>query len=93
MGNVRRLVDERERLRERLSRWGKGRVYPSQGNFLYWTTGGVDARTLKACMAERGVLVRTFHVPVEALRISVGTPGQSDLVMAALEESYAELAG
>lgn len=93
MANVRRIVEERERLRERIERWGRGTIYPSQGNFLYWTTGGVDARALRACMAQRGVLVRTFHIPVEALRISVGTPEQSDLVMAALEESYAELAG
>jgi histidinol-phosphate aminotransferase len=93
MGNVRLILEERERLRQRLEAWGRGRVYPSGGNYLYWTTGGVDARALKGRMAERGVLVRTFHVPVEALRISIGTPEQSDRALSALEDAYAELAG
>lgn len=93
MGNVRRLVAERERLCARLAAWGRGTVYPSDGNFLYWTTGGLDARALRAAMAERGVLIRTFHTPVEALRISVGAPKQSECALAALEEAYAELAG
>jgi histidinol-phosphate/aromatic aminotransferase/cobyric acid decarboxylase-like protein len=62
-------------------------------NFLYWDTGGVDAGALQARMAEWGVLIRAFHDPIEALRFSVGTPEQSDLVMAALEEAYAHVAG
>lgn len=93
MENVSRIIEERERMRERLAAFGHGTVYPSETNFLYWMTGGVDARALKAAMARRGVLIRAFTDPVDALRFSVGTPEQSDLALAALEEAYAEIAG
>jgi histidinol-phosphate aminotransferase len=93
MANVGKILQERERLRGRLEVWGRGRVYPSLTNFLYWTTGGLDARQMREAMMRKGVLVRAFPRPVQALRFSVGTPDQSDILMEALEETYAELAG
>jgi histidinol-phosphate aminotransferase len=93
MANVRRIVDERERLRQRLEAWGRGTVYPSHTNFLYWATGGVDAQRLREALMRRGVLLRAFPHPIEALRISVGTPEQSEILMDALQEAYGELAG
>lgn len=93
MANVGKIVEERQRLEERLREWGRGVVYPSQTNFLYWTTGGIDARALREALMRRGVLVRAFPQPVQALRFTVGTPDQSDVLMEALEESYDELAG
>jgi histidinol-phosphate aminotransferase len=93
MENVRKIVAERERLYARLVALPYGAVYPSETNFLYWTTGPVPALALKAALAQRGVLVRAFQDPVDALRISVGRPEESDALMGALEESYVELAG
>jgi histidinol-phosphate aminotransferase len=93
MANVGRIVEERERLYSRLSALPFGTVYPSQTNFLYWSTGGVDTEALRRTMLERGVLVRAFQEPAPALRLSVGRPAESDALMAALEEAYAELAG
>jgi histidinol-phosphate aminotransferase len=93
MANVRRILEERERLRERLEAWGCGTVYPSETNFLYWTTGGIDALRMREALMRRGVLVRAFPQPVEALRFTVGTPQQSDVLMEALEETYGEIAG
>jgi histidinol-phosphate aminotransferase len=133
MANVRKIVEERERLYGRLQALGVGKVYPSEANFLYWVvdpltprqcrgipswvpparagtghpqgdapteTGGresadeirrmgLGARELKEALARRGVLVRLYEEPVDALRISVGTPEESDILMSALEEIYA----
>lgn len=91
MANVGRIVEERERLADRLRALPYGRVYASETNFLYWESGSVKAPALRAAMAWRGVLVRT--VGNGALRISVGTGAETDGVMAVLEESYGELAG
>lgn len=93
MANVRTILEERERLRARLEEWGRGTVYPSHTNFLYWTTGGLDAHLLREALMEKGVLIRAFPQPVQALRFTVGTPNESDILMAALEETYGELAG
>lgn len=93
MANVQKILEERERLYARLKAWGRGTVYPSHTNFLYWTTGGVDVRRMREALMERGVLIRAFPQPVQALRFSVGTPEESDILMAALEETYGELAG
>lgn len=82
LGNVRKILTERDRLYQRLTALGRGRVYPSETNFLYWTVE--RAGEIKAMLAERGVLVRTFSDPVEALRISVGTPEESDILLEAL---------
>lgn len=93
MANVRRILEERDRLYTLLREWGRGAVYPSRTNFLYWTTGGVDARGLREALIEQGVLVRAFPQPVQALRFTAGTPEESDILMAALEETYGKLAG
>jgi histidinol-phosphate/aromatic aminotransferase/cobyric acid decarboxylase-like protein len=44
-------------------------------------------------MKERGVLIRAFTEPADALRFSVGTPEESDILLAALQEAYAEVGG
>ncbi|HZU14207.1 MAG TPA: histidinol-phosphate transaminase [Chloroflexota bacterium] len=91
MRNVTLIVEERERLRARLEALGRGHVYPSHTNFLYWETD--DAGALQERLARSGVLVRAFAYPRPALRITAGTPQQSAALMAALEEAYAALAG
>jgi histidinol-phosphate aminotransferase len=93
MANVQLIVAERERLFRRLADLPFGRVYPSETNFLYWTTDGVPSAALKEALLRRGVLIRALEDPVDALRLSVGTPEESDILMAALEESYVELMG
>jgi histidinol-phosphate aminotransferase len=93
LANVAKIVAERERLRERLQRLPFGTVYPSETSFLYWRTGGVSPAALKLAMKERGVLIRAFTEPADALRFSVGTPEESDILLAALQEAYAEVVG
>lgn len=93
LDNVRRIAAERESLYQRLAALPFGRAFPSQTNFLYWPTGEVSARELRAALIERGVLVRAFYDPVDALRFSIGTPADSDVLLPALEDAYAALAG
>jgi histidinol-phosphate aminotransferase len=87
--NARKIIRERERLSERLRALPVGQVHPSQANFLYWTTGGAPALAWRDSLFERGVLVRSFSEPVEALRITVGTPQESDLLIEAMEDAIA----
>jgi histidinol-phosphate aminotransferase len=93
MSNVRRILAERERLHAGLEAVPFGTVYPSETNFLYWTTGNVGAEALRLALAQRGVLVRALTEPVDALRVSIGQPDESDAFLVALKEAYAELAG
>jgi histidinol-phosphate aminotransferase len=93
MGNVRAIIAERDRLCGRLRALGYGRVYPSVTNFLYWTVPRGRATTWRQAMMERGVLIRALSDPGEALRFSVGTPEESDVLLAALEDVHAQLAG
>ncbi len=93
LGNVRLLIAERERLRTCLAALPYGRVYPSEANYLYWRLPFGTAAAWRSALLERFVLVRALRDPVEALRFSVGTPPQSDALMAALEGAHDELAG
>jgi histidinol-phosphate aminotransferase len=93
MGNVRSLIAERDRLTERLCALDFGRVYPSVTNFLYWKIPCDRAVTWRYELAERGVLIRALSDPTEALRFSVGLPADSDLLLSALEDVHAQLAG
>ena len=85
MGNVARIVEERERLQRRLAALNTGTVLPSQTNFLCWLTGDVDPTQIRAKLIEQGVVIRAFSGPLRALRISVGRPEESDMLLDALE--------
>ena len=93
MANVRLLIAERDRLTDRLRALDYGCVYPSVTNFLYWKIPCGRAVTWRQELMERGVLIRSLTDPAEALRFSVGTPQESDLLLAALEDVHAQLAG
>ena len=64
------------------------RVLPSQANFVFACHPQRDARQLAAALRERAVLVRHFDAPriAQYLRISVGTPQQTDRLLQALTE-------
>ncbi len=86
--NVRRTVEERERLRERLAATGWVRPYPSAGNFVLCEVRGIAAADVRARLRERGILVRYFDEPAlrNCIRISVGLPRDTDRVVDALTE-------
>lgn len=81
---VRRTLAERARLERELAAFGWS--WPASGaNFLLCRVGP-RAGELYRALKERGILVRWWDAPLlaEHLRISVGTPEQSDRLLAAL---------
>ncbi len=85
---VRKLVAERERLQRDLPRTAVVKPHPSRTNFILCDVVGVDGRTLRTDLADRGILTRHYGSPrlSRSLRISIGTPEQNDTLLAALRE-------
>ena len=82
---VTRVVAERDRLGRELARVPGLLVFPSRANFFLVRSEGATA--LWRRLAERGVLVRSFDRPgplAGCLRITVGTPEENELLLAAL---------
>ncbi|MEE4298545.1 MAG: histidinol-phosphate transaminase [Pseudomonadales bacterium] len=89
--NHARVRAERERLAAALAERGF-RCPPSQTNFLLARVPPpADAADLRTALEARSILVRHFAVPglSDALRISVGTPEEDDMLLAALDELLA----
>jgi len=82
-------VAERERLFAMLQRTPGLSPYPSAANFvLCRVTAGVDAKALQQrLMHEEGIMVRYYSSPAAlagCIRVSVGTPANTDSLEAAL---------
>lgn len=79
----RKIVAERERLFAALQAIPWLEPYPSQANFVLCRVTRRDAATLKADLARAGILVRYFNKPglEDHIRISVGRPEQTDVVL------------
>ncbi|MCZ7539310.1 MAG: histidinol-phosphate transaminase [Anaerolineae bacterium] len=87
--NVARLVAERERLERELAAIPYLLPYPSRGNFVLCRVTGMEAAQLRRRLAEEhGILIRHYDTPRlrEYVRISAGTPAQTDALLAALRE-------
>ncbi len=86
--NVRatRIVLERERLYKALKGIAWLDPYPSQANFVLCRVIDRPAVQVKEEIAKSGILIRYFDYPglEEHIRISVGTPEQTDALLAAL---------
>jgi len=84
---VQRIVDERERFSRELERIPYLSPYPSQSNFILCRVLGRDASELKLALEEDGILIRYYRKPrlSDHVRFTVGTPAQSDAVIAALQ--------
>ena len=85
--NIRKIVEERERLYSALRNFDFLEPYPSEANFILSRVVGRDAAGLKAALAERGILIRYFNTPrlQDHVRISVGKPSQTSVFLDALE--------
>jgi len=85
-GRIEAILTERERLFGRLQSVSFLRPIPSQANFILCAVTQGSARELKAHLDSRGVFVRYFDTPLlrDFIRISVGRPEHTDLLMEAL---------
>ena len=88
--NVARIRATRDRLSAALRALGYA-VPPSQANFVLASRAGVDQAPVAAALASRGVLVRHFPTPrlQHALRITVGTDEETDVLLSHLRELVA----
>jgi len=85
-GNVRAIIDERERLASILREQGVLEPLPSEANFILCRVARGDAVDIKRRLAKKGIFIRHFDTPLlrNMLRISVGRPEQSDALVEAL---------
>jgi histidinol-phosphate aminotransferase len=86
-GTWTKIRAERDRLTRALEALGWG-VLPSQANFVLASVPGAEGRAAQvhSALKARGVLVRYFDSPGldDKLRITVGTPEDTDALMSAL---------
>jgi histidinol-phosphate aminotransferase len=85
--NVTRIRTTRARLTTALEQLGY-QVPPSSANFVLARRPGVDQAPMAAALSERGVLVRHFATKrlEDALRITVGTDDEIDVLIGHLRE-------
>ncbi|MGB8646040.1 MAG: histidinol-phosphate transaminase [Anaerolineae bacterium] len=93
MANVRALIAERDRMAAELASMGWIQPLPSGGNFLLCKVTGIEPQALKQALAARGILIRAYPSARlrEYVRISAGTPAQTDRVLAAFCEIKSNL--
>ncbi|MBN1681811.1 MAG: histidinol-phosphate transaminase [Anaerolineae bacterium] len=84
--NVCRLITERARLETELAAFPFLEPYPSRSNFVLCRVVGMPAADLRAALAGHGILIRYYNKPrlSDHVRISAGTPPQTDALLAAL---------
>jgi len=84
--NVEKIRSERARLTQRLTQLGFD-VTPSEANFLLVRVPDSGAEACYEDLKARGILVRYWNLPrlADKVRITVGTPGENDALLAALE--------
>jgi histidinol-phosphate aminotransferase len=91
--NIARIRAERDRLHAALSAFPQLSPYPSRANFVLVRVEEFDAAALKRRLAEEfGILVRHFDKPglADHIRISAGTPAQTDALLGALRAIFEE---
>ncbi len=95
MANVRRIVQERERLSIALAQLGFLQPLASRANFILCRVIGRDAKNIYDLLAQRNILIRNFSSPRlrDYVRIAVGMPEENDVVLKTLKELDADKRG
>jgi len=87
-GTVRAIIAERERLFAKLGEIKFLKPFPSQANFILCAVVKGDAQEIHQGLQKRGIFVRYFDTPLlrNSLRISVGKPEHTDVLIDALKK-------
>lgn len=87
LGNVRRIVAERERMSVELAKLGWIQPLPSRANFILCRVGGRTGKEVRDALEARGILIRAFGSPRlrEYIRIAIGKPEENEAVLKALK--------
>ena len=93
LGDAGKIRAERARLSKRLADFGFA-VTPSEANFILAAVPSGDGKAWYEGLKRRGILVRWWNLPrlADKLRITVGTTGENDALLAALEQMKKEVA-
>jgi histidinol-phosphate aminotransferase len=85
---VKAIVAERERLFAKLEKLRFLKPWPSQANFIYCAVLDGDARTIHKKLQKKGIFIRYFDTFLlkNSIRISVGKPEHTDILIKALQE-------
>ena len=88
LDNVQLIVDERERLTSLLNELPGVTCWPSSGNYVLCQFAPGRAPELYQGLARRGIFVRFFNTDRlrDCFRAAIGTPEQTDALVAALRE-------
>jgi histidinol-phosphate aminotransferase len=88
MRNVRKIVEERDRLYAQLSGFTWISPYPSEANFILCRISGRQAGLVQQWLEQKGILTRHFSGALleNSIRFSVGTPEQNDILLNALKQ-------
>ena len=83
---VERIVQERARFSELLATLPYLRPYPSESNFILCRVVGREAEHLRNTLEGEGILIRYYRTSrlSDHVRFTVGTPEQTDAVIAVL---------
>lgn len=86
------LIEQRKRLEATLNELDGVYFYPSEGNFLLCRFVGRTAKDVYEGLGRRGIFVRLFEKDRlgDSLRISAGTPEQTDRLIKAITEIVSE---
>lgn len=82
------IVSERGRIERFIAGLPGVRYWPSDANYLLLQFDSLSGDDVYSALAERGIFVRQFNTPrlERAVRLSIGTPEQNDIVISALQE-------
>ena len=87
-GTIKAIVRERERLMSELVKFDRLKVYTSEANFILCRVLKGSAEVIYEGLQKKGIFIRYFDTPQlkDCLRISVGKPEQTDILIASLKE-------
>jgi len=90
---VKKIVAERERLFHQLKALSSFKPIPSKANFLLVESSLLEAREVYNRLLRKKILVRVFCSPElrYRFRVTVGQPGENDLLVKALSEIEMEV--
>lgn len=88
MGNVKAIINERERMFREIEKIDWLQPFPSQANFIFCSVEKGDAGELQQGLQQKGILVRYFDQPrlQNCIRFSVGKPEDTGTLIKALQE-------
>jgi histidinol-phosphate aminotransferase len=95
LGNVKLIINERERMFRELKKLDFLRPFPSRANFILCSVLGGNASDLQQILKRKGILVRYFNRPLlqNSIRFSIGKPEHTDALIKALKEAWEEING